>query len=231
MSVSHIMELSSNPTDAEIDEWNRRQEFVRDASPNRWIDYSLELQDAASSLWGLRSDRMELALQHGGDTPDMVSHGLANPRAYVLLAGFALENSLKAQLIVEQPTLITDAKLHKPLKTHSLISLMDRIKKLAFSQPERAIAGICESAIPYWGRYPVPLKYAEVENEYRVNVQFHAKFVALNGRVRKAVYDAIKDGWDSGVGPKLAKLRSKEFDDDLELDTPFPWSSDETTST
>jgi hypothetical protein len=92
----------------------------------------------------------------------------------------------------------------------------------AFSQPERAIAGICESAIPYWGRYPVPLEYSEIGNEYRVNDQFHAESVALNRRVRKAAYDAIKEGWDSGIGPKPAKLRSKEFDDDLELDTPFP---------
>jgi hypothetical protein len=225
------MDLPDNATDFEIDEFNRRQEFVRDGSPDRWIGYSLELQDAATALWRLRGERMEVTLLHQSAADDKLSKRLVNPRAYVLLAGFALENSLKAQLIVEQPALITDAKLHKPIKTHGLIALMERITRLAFSQPEKDIAEVCEAAIPYWGRYPVPRDYSEVDNEHRVNDQFHDAFVAFNRRVRKVVYDAIKDGWNSGVGPKLFKLRCKEFDDDLELDTPPPWCADGTTDT
>ena len=167
---------------------------------------------------------MEVGLVHNSMTQENEGFkGLANPRAYVLLAGLALENSLKAQLILEQPTLITDAKLHKPLKSHCLTGLMDQIRKLTFSEAEKEIAAVCESAIPYWGRYPVPLDFRYLESEHRIPDDFHDAFAALNRRVRKAIYDKIKDGWDSGVGPKVLKLRSKEFDDDLELDYPLPW--------
>ena len=217
------MKLSPNTTGEEIDTWNKRQEFVRDAVPSRWIDYSLELQEAAKNLWSNRANSMEVTMLHGQSVGDCITQELSNPRIYALLAGLALENSLKAQLIVEQPAYITDAKLHKPFRTHQLIKLMDLVKDMEFDEGERKLAAICEQAIPYWGRYPVPRDYNDVAEEHKLGDKFHSDFVALNHRIRKHVHDAIKDGWDSGVGPKTLKIRSAEFDDDLELDKPFPW--------
>ena len=130
-------------------------------------------------------------------------------------------------LIVEQPTLVTDAKLLKPLKTHRLLGLMDRIKTLTFSKSKRLVAVVCESAIPYWGRYPVPLNYEQVASEHFINEQFHDDFVSLNNRVRKSVYVQIKDGWDSGVGPKLLEFWLQEFEaDEYDLQRPLPWCDD-----
>lgn len=216
------MNLPDDSTDEEVAECNRRQEFVRDASPDRWIEYSLELQEAAASMWKMRGGRMEFSLTRSPVNQDFQGFKrLANPRAYVLLAGLALENSLKAQLIIEQPAMITDAKLHKPIKTHCLTGLMDRIRKLTFSEADRELASVCESAIPYWGRYPVPLDFTALESEHQISDDFHDVFITLNTQVRKAVYDNIKDGWDSGAGTVIMKLRSKEFDDDLQLNEPF----------
>jgi hypothetical protein len=220
------MELSPNATEEEIDAWNKRKLFVRDAAPDRWIDYSLELQQAAEILWGDRANRMEVTLLQGQSTGHVINRQLSNPRVYALLAGLALENSLKAQLIVKNPTYITDAKLQKPIKTHQLTELMDLIKDLEFDEDEKKLAAICEQAIPYWGRYPVPLDYRGVADKYKIVGNFHDEFVALNRRVRKHVHDKIKDGWDSGVGPKTLKIRSAEFDDDLEIDKPLSWMID-----
>lgn len=220
------MELPENPTDEQIDEINRRQEFVRDGMPDRWIDYSLELQDAASELWNVRGETMELTLMHAPNH-NHLSKRLANPRAYALLAGFALENSLKAQLIVEQPQFIVGGKLHRPLRTHELRGLMDRIHEMEFTEVERRIAEACETAIPYWGRYPVPLDPDGLQAEQLIEDDFQNAFVAFNFRVRKHVYEQIKDGWDSGVGPKIVKSRSKEFGDEIDTSEPSPWVTED----
>lgn len=221
------MELDDNSTDEEIAEWNARQIFVRDASPQNWLGYSCELEDAASQLWDTRGDSMEVTLLHKSDASDQITKQLTNPRAYALLAGFALENSLKAQLIVEQPAFVTNAKLHKPLKTHSLTGLMDRLNDLQFTDEERRVAETCESAIPYWGRYPVPLDFTQVESEHQIDDRFHATFLALNVRVRKHVYEQIKDGWDSGDGRKRGMMRLAEFEGEIDLNEPFLWVESE----
>lgn len=211
------------PTNAkEAREFNKQQEYVRDASPNRWIDYSGELQEAAAFLWEQREERLEVSLVHD-ESSHLPQKQFATPRAYALLAGFALENSLKAQLILEDPRLITSASLDNTLKSHRLSDLMRRVRSLTFTSNEFTIATILESAIPYWGRYPVPLNHKALQSDPSFRSGFHDDFATFNYRVRKHVYDRIKDGWDSGVGPKIVSLRSKEFGDNIAIDEPFPW--------
>ena len=45
------MKFPDNPTDAQIDELNQRQSFVRDSMPDSWLVYAEELEEAAEALW------------------------------------------------------------------------------------------------------------------------------------------------------------------------------------
>ncbi len=80
-------------------------------------------------------------------------------RASFLLAGFALENTLKGFLVYENPLWIKDGCLNKELKTHSLTRLRDKLRntKSFKSNDTLLMLKSFESGLSSWARYPCGL--------------------------------------------------------------------------
>ena len=148
-------------------------------------------------------------------------------RTYILLAGLAIENSLKAIIITNEPNKITSGKLHKSLKSHKLKDLAKLINRLSLTDKEEKVLKICQDAIPYWGRYPIPLHFNGLQPSEAATVEFRDTFRKLHYRLCKITYDTIKDGWDSGAGARCHIIRSKKYGDEIDLNEPFPWISEE----
>lgn len=148
-------------------------------------------------------------------------------RAYILLAGLSLENILKAMLIADDPTLIDAGSLARSLKSHKLMELAAAVLGLSLSEDEQRILRICQDAIPYWGRYPVPLRYNGIKAKEAATSEFREVYRSLHYRLCKAVYETVKDGWDSGVGPKTREVRSTRYGDEVDVKKPFPWAQED----
>lgn len=220
------MTLPPNSTDEHIQDLNQKQIFVRDALPCEWLSYAEELGEAAEALWLDREDclRLEMGTQPGRTA--RIEKTCGHSRSYILLAGLALENVLKAMLVARDPSLINSGTLAKSLKSHCLIDLADRIPVFDLDENEMRVLQISQDAIPYWGRYPVPLKFDGLKAKEAASVEFRDIFRRLHFRLCKDVYDAIKDGWDSRVGPETYEVRSTRYGDQIDLKKPFPWAKD-----
>lgn len=220
------MLLPPNPTDEQIDDYNKKQLFVRDALPVGWLEYSEELEEAAETLWADRDNRMLLQAETQLDGSMLSKKSSAHSRSYILLASLALENVLKGLIIANDAKLIASGKLDKSLKSHNLIDLTVRIDGLTLSKAEKHVIQVCQDAIPYWGRYPIPLEYRGLKPVEVANDKFRTCFRQLHFRLCKSLYDLVKDGWNSGVGPETLKTRRIHYGDTIDNKENFPWAKD-----
>lgn len=83
--------------------------------------------------------------------------------AAALLAGLALENMMKAILVTEDPSFVAEGTVRR-LKSHSIEALANQSKRVAFSPSEQELCRFLSTAIPVWGRYPVPLHAAQLSD-------------------------------------------------------------------
>lgn len=209
------MRLPPNPTDDEIEEFNKRQEFIRDALPVSWLNYAEELMEAAEALWADKNNGMMLQVETQSDGTLSQKRSSKHSRSYILLASLALENVLKGLIIANNPKLIDSGQLDGNLKSHKLINLAQKIQGLALSDDEEKLLQICQDAIPYWGRYPIPLDYKGLKPAEAASEEFHSCFHQLHFRLCKKLYDLTKDGWDSGVGPSTLHASSIRYRDEF----------------
>jgi len=209
-----------NPSN--IDDFNKLQEFVRDASPAAWLEYAEELRDSAEYVWSRDENQLCIAATLDSDQRALEGRKISIvSRTYMLLAGFALENLLKGRLVSTNPTLVNQGFLSNELKSHDIVALAEKIQGLRLSEEERRFCENAAKAVPYWGRYPVPLKKGQLSPEVGVDETLRQAFLGLFERLAHDLHWTIRDGWDSGVGPKTLKIRSVKYGDRIDPKEPL----------
>ncbi len=206
--------------DEEDEKRNEVLLFVRDATPDSWRRCANELRDSAELLWKDRSNSIRVEAEEGWELDEngqlKARSGLKKiysvSRSYFLLAGFALENLLKGYLVAGNPSLIIDGTLSKDIKTHKLLVLFKKIEDFELDGKESEFCSIAEQAIPYRGRYPVPLAFNSVVPEVGLTDELRQGFLTVYNRLDERLYMKIKDGWDSGVGVRLQKICDPKYD-------------------
>ena len=193
---------------------NQRKEFVRDGSPSSWLEYGEELRDAAEILWSREEDGLKLNATLNRNFEILAresASGVSKP--YMLLAGFALENVLKGMLVARRPEHITSGSLSNELSTHDIVRLAKRTVGLSLSKQELEFCKSVSDAIPYWGRYPIPLRKTQLMPSIALTKGMRKTFLRLFDRLASSLYWDIRDGWDSGIGVQLTKMRSRRYGD------------------
>jgi hypothetical protein len=109
---------------------------------------------------------------------------------------------MKGLLIAKDPTLIAMGKLAGTMKSHNLTAAASRIGWLVLTEQEKRVLQICQDAMPYWGRYSVPLTFAKLAASVAASSEFRESFRALHFGLCRRLFEMIQDGWDSGVGPR-----------------------------
>ena len=222
VSIDELEEkLEENPDlELKVDEEEvKRRIFVRDALPGEWRNYAHELKDSAEELWqGKRNSFTHTFAKYidveNGDpfihTDDRVVSSIS--RSYVLLAGFALENLLKGLKVSSDPSLITDGSLDDELKTHNVADLAGDVEEVEVTDAEMEFCELAESAIPYWGRYPVPLSKNSVVASVGIDEEDREDFLSLFEKLDEELYVRIRDGWESGIGVKSGPKYDRQYD-------------------
>jgi hypothetical protein len=218
LSAEEISELS----DEQLEELYDKIVFVRDAMPGEWLDHSDELRDAAELLWHDKSNGLRTSIKQIGEIQDgdlvykeKVEKYYSISRPYLLLAGFSMENVFKGLRIARNPSLINTGRLDSELKEHRLLVLAEKLDDIKLSEAEAKFCKVAQDAIPYWGRYPIPLSYNRLLPEVGLDGEMRRTFLDLQSRLGARLHRAIRDGWDSGVGPESLKRRSKRYGDDI----------------
>jgi len=178
---------------------NQRKEFVRDGCPSSWLEYGEELRDAAEILWSQEEHSLELNATLNANFEVLARNSAsAVSKPYMLLAGFALENVLKGLLVARSPEHITSGSLSNELSTHDIVRLAKKMAGLSLSRQEFEFCKSVSDAIPYWGRYPIPLRKTQLMPSIALTKGMRKTFVRLFDRLASNLYWDIRDGWDSG---------------------------------
>lgn len=172
--------------------------FVFAASPPEWAGYADELKAAADLLWCQQGD--SLVVSSDGHTK--ISRRPLISRAYILLAGFALENLLRGLIVAHDPIHVRGGKLSKQLRSHRLSGLAVQAR-LQLTRAEAHFCDLAEEALVYWARYPIPLRAEDLRREQAASEAHHRAFERLFARARKSLYRKVKGGWESGEGYRL----------------------------
>ena len=184
------------------------QEFTENASPDNWLHYGDEFKRAALALW---KDKGNLWIDFSSDAKE----GKERPaisRSFMLVSDFSIENVLKAYLVAINPALINTGVLDKKLHEHNLVKLSNLCTDLSFDNKEIELMEILSAAIPYWGRYPIPIRYNNIKPEKIVSEEFYDVYKVIYDKIFNAVLDKIKNGWDAGNGVSFEALQYRNFD-------------------
>lgn len=140
------------PTDTQ--QLTPEKQFIRDAQPHSWVLVADSLHSQAVALYSRRGQSGISMIGEDGET--LGSWDAVN-RSVFLLAGFALENSIKAFLVYENPSWISNGRLSKHLKSHQLEVLASRSGLLPYPNRGRWILRSFGDGLESWARYPCAL--------------------------------------------------------------------------
>jgi hypothetical protein len=177
------------------------QEFLKKSHPVYWYQVADELYD---SLIFLYSENHSIINYNDHVNPD---NNIVYPvisKSYFLLAGYCLENIIKALLLVENPDFIGNGKMNKKLLSHDLVYLFKMSKKIRVSKSEKELLAILSEATPYWGRYPIPRTSDKIKEEVFLDPDIHDCFMYLFKRVTSKLYHITKDGFIGLEGRQIS---------------------------
>lgn len=184
------------------------QKFTNNASPENWLKYAQELRSGAVSMWADRGEIIDFNSETGEE-----SKRPSISRSFLLNCGLSIENLLKAYLIAENPSLINKGRIDKGITSHDLIFLASKTG-IAFSKKEKDLMKVLSEAIPYWGRYPIPLHYQQIKKETIADEDLFKIYKKLFVKIFESTFKKIENGWDAKNGVSFPSIQFRNLEKD-----------------
>lgn len=121
-------------------------------------------------------------------------------RSVFLLAGFALENTLKAFLVYQNPSFVADGRLSPALRSHKLVKLSRLVKQIPWPVRGEAIIRDFERGLDSWARYPCALSASESEWEQVLRGTLWAQYKRLMQAYGMRLTLLLRRGWEGPHG-------------------------------
>ena len=201
---------------------NRRRSInpsgVRGASINQPIcatkpSYAHELADTADELYQRQKDKWIAYVETGTDGE---THRRGRPlvsRPVLLMYGLSIENLIKGLLISETPALLNGGKLDKFLLSHDLNKLADKLSTITLSKEDKLLLSQLSDAVPYYGRYPVPRRWQDIDEEKYISEKTYFQCRTLFKALEMQLYRLNIRGINAPEGVRFANLRLTHLDE------------------
>ncbi len=167
-------------------------EFEKYAHPHSWFLVASELHEQAKSLKTLSSSEIT---RIDYEQNKFNKWETAN-RSTFLLAGFALENILKAFLIYENPRLIENGTLSREIRLHKLSELALKSKLIPYKDRSTNTLRYFEDGLESWARYPCSLNINETKEQELLSKKMWGNYLWLVRAYEKRFKKLIAKGWD-----------------------------------
>lgn len=166
-------------------------EFEEMANPHSWFLVASELHEQAKLLREGGTSRIT-RLDFSGDKG--VSWNSSN-RTVILLAGFALENIMKAYLIYEHPNFVGNGFLSKTIKTHKLTKLARESSLLPYQSQGLNTLKYYEEGLESWARYPCGLNWAQTKEQNLLSETVWKNYLWLMSAYESRFIKLMLKGW------------------------------------
>jgi hypothetical protein len=124
----------------------------------------------------------------------------SSSRSTFLLAGFALENAIKAFLVYEHPQWVSNGVLARPLRSHELVALSEKSSIISWQKRGPPILSRFEHGLESWARYPCALNATETEAEQNLSPALWAGYLGLMRAYGKQLMALLQQGWHGPHG-------------------------------
>lgn len=149
----------------------------------RWVERSArELQEKRET------DQPTSRTLEGQELQDLHDMGLIIP--YFLLVGYAIENLLKAILMVQHPEYFDPQGKLDDIKTHKLTDLCRRCG-FALQESETRLLQLLSDYIDWRGKYPIPLEGAKMWPRRQADGTWDGGGISPRGREVQQEVDAL----------------------------------------
>ena len=158
-----------------------RQFELSSTMPISWKSISLTLKHAADRLFDIyhvaslriidqviaehskaKNDKKQMQGSRKLEGKELIDHQDASLiSVYFLLAGYALENLIKAILLIQHPEFFKKDESLTGVQSHNLLQLCERCG-LKMEEEETALLNKLSEYIIWQGKYPVPLRYDDM---------------------------------------------------------------------
>jgi hypothetical protein len=165
--------------------------FVTFANPHSWLMSADNLHEQAVLI---RRNGLSLMSRRDLTTGEVVTRQTAN-RTTFLLAGFALENAIKAFLVYENPQWVSNGKLGKPLHSHDLVSLQKKAHNIPYRTKHIWVLRSLQHGLNSWARYPCGLNAAETSEEADMRHELWEMYCKLMRAYGNRLIDLLRVGW------------------------------------
>jgi hypothetical protein len=172
-------------------------EFAKSAQPHSWFLVADNLYEQSTALYSQSSHSKTILRDVSGYT---VSEWASTNRATFLLAGFALENAIKAFLVYENPTWISNGVLARPLRSHRLVELSDKSALVPWKTRGVATLKQFERGLESWARYPCALSAEGTEAEQNLTPELWRQYLRLMEAYGKKMMALLRKEWSGPHG-------------------------------
>jgi hypothetical protein len=170
--------------------------FVEMSEPHAWLLTADNLHEQAVLLYEQRG-RSRLTRTFGDEHPQTWD---AVDRSVFLLGGFALENAIKAFLVYEHPEWISNGRLAKPLRSHSLVDLRRQSTTIPYRDRYTWVLRDFEEGLESWARYPCGLTADTTDEQNIVSEPLWRAYLRLMRAYGKRLTRLIGSGWKGPHG-------------------------------
>lgn len=199
--------------------------FIEKSAPEYWYSYATELFDSAESVCqNYESEFVRYFICSAKENRVYDRPLLSRPAT--LLFGFAIENLLKGIIISENPYLLEKGSLDKKLISHDLLALSHQVTSLDLQPKQISILKYLSDALPYFSRYPIPLRADAVRDEDFFALDMRSEVVTIFRTLEILLYKLNYNGISAPHGVTFPKLRLPHLDHqvDFATDTDFDFA-------
>lgn len=179
-----------------VDESKR---FVEEfANPHSWLMTADNLHEQATALYARRAHSSMVTKV---DANNMILQQTRRiDKSVFLLSGFALENAIKAFLVYENSHWVSNGRLSRDLKSHSLTTLQSRSKLVPYKKRYIAILEAFEDGLNSWFRYPCALTVENTKEEGHLYEHLWHGYSAVMRAYGRKLTTLLGKGWQGPHG-------------------------------
>ena len=164
-----------------MDDANAR--FVKLASPHSWLHVADNLHGQALHLYSRQGQSTTTFVDFKNSVRKTWND---TNRSVFLLGGFALENAIKSFLVYENPNWISNGRLSRRLKSHSLTSLQKQSSLIPFKNRYLGVLQKFEEGLESWVRYPMQCVGCRCNGRSNSAARSLAGLYAADARIRQS---------------------------------------------
>lgn len=178
---------------------DENKRFVEEfANPHSWLLTADNLHEQAAAIYAGRAHSSITTKVDANNIILQQTRGIDN--SVFLLSGFALENTIKAFLVYENPHWVSNGRLAKDLKSHSLTALQSKSKLIPYKKRHISVLKNFEDGLDSWFRYPCALTAEETQEQSHLYDHLWHGYSAVMRAYGRKLTTLLGKGWQGPHG-------------------------------